>query len=266
MNGCQTNERLNLNKKLFAISGVKGSGKDSVTDMLQYCLSVPKAFRQYWFYKHFRKWIKPKYKKLAFADPLKKMLSDLLSISLDKFYNRDFKEGCIINIPTLESSWLGWIDRKTLSDSKFNKMVKQLDPSLTEANLTLRQLLQYFGTEIMQKYFGKQVWVNATLRDRSEYKIISDLRFIEEYNAIKEHKGIIIYIDRPGYQFGQHASEKEMKELYEHGKYDYIIKNNGSLEELFNKIKDLVNSDFTVDNTFNKLFVDEEYLILKNDI
>lgn len=223
----------NLNKRLIAVSGVKGSGKDSVSNMLQYCLSVPKTFRQYWFYKHFSKLVKQKYKKLAFADPLKKMLSDLLNISLPKFYNREFKEGCIINVKTLQGSWLG----EKLSDSKFNKMVKQLDPMLLESNLSLRQLLQYFGTEIMQKYFGKRVWINSTLQDRSEYKLISDLRFIEEYNAIKEHKGIVIYVNRPGYEFGQHASEREMKELLENDKYDFIINNSDSFENLFKQVK-----------------------------
>jgi thymidylate kinase len=228
-------EQLNLNKRLIAVSGVKGSGKDSVSSMLQYCLSVPKMFRQYFFYKNFRKWIKPKYKRIAFADPLKKMLSDLLNISLDKFYIREFKEGCVINVSTLEGSWLG----EKLSDSKFNKLVKQLDPSLTEANLSLRQLLQYFGTEIMQKYFGKRVWINSTMQNRSEYTIISDLRFIEEYNAVKEKKGIVIYINRPDYEFGQHASEREMKELLENDKYDFIIDNNGSIEDLFNQVKNI---------------------------
>lgn len=230
-------EQSNLNKRLMAVSGVKGSGKDSVSSMLQYCLSVPKMFRQYFFYKNFKKWIKPKYKKIAFADPLKKMLSDLLNINLDKFYIREFKEGCIINISTLEGSWLG----EKLSDSKFNKLVKQLDPSLMESNLSLRQLLQYFGTEIMQKYFGKRVWINSTMQNRSEYTIISDLRFIEEYNAVKEKKGIVIYINRPNYEFGQHASEREMKELLENDKYDFIIDNNGSMEDLFNQVKNLIN-------------------------
>ena len=89
----------------------------------------------------------------------------------------------------------------------------------------------------MQKYFGKRVWINSTLQNRSERIIISDLRFIEEYNAIKEKKGIVIYINRPNYEFGQHASEREMKELLENDKYDFIINNNGSMEDLFNQVK-----------------------------
>ena len=35
------------NPSLIGISGVKNSGKTEVTNMLQYCLSVPKIFRQY---------------------------------------------------------------------------------------------------------------------------------------------------------------------------------------------------------------------------
>lgn len=238
-------EQSNLNKRLIAVSGVKGSGKDSVSSMLQYCLSVPKMFRQYFFYKNFRKWIKPKYKRIAFADPLKKMLSDLLNIEIDKFYNREFKENHVINVSTLDIPKPKAInetlvlDFDKISDSKFNKLVKQLDPSLVESNLSIRQLLQYFGTEIMQKYFGKRVWINSTMRNRSEYTIVSDLRFIEEYNAVKEKKGVIIYVNRPNYEFGQHASEREMKELLEGDKYDFIIDNNGSIEDLFNQVKNI---------------------------
>ena len=246
MNGFQMRKQLILNRKLIAVSGVKGSGKDSVSSMLQYCLSVPKMFRRYWFYKHFRKWIKPKYKRLAFADPLKKMLSDLLNIPLENFYSRAFKEDYVITVSTLNvpqprivDDYLN-LDFNKLSDSKFNKMVKQLDPALLECNLSLRQLLQYFGTEIMQKYFGKRVWINSTLQDPSEYKLISDLRFIEEYNAVKERDGIIIYVNRPGYEFGQHASEREMKELLENNKYDFIIDNNSSIEDLFKQVKHVV--------------------------
>ena len=245
MCGCQMKEQLSSNR-LLAVSGVKGSGKDLVSDMLQYCLSVPKVFRQYFLYKHFNKLIRPKYKKLAFADPLKKMLSSLLNIELEKFYDRDFKENHIINVSTLSTPHMKIVDGdivcfNKLSDSKFNKLVKQLDPSLVESNLSLRQLLQYFGTEIMQKYFGKRVWINSTLANRSKYTIISDLRFIEEYNAIKENGGLVIYINRPNYEFGQHASEREMKELLENNKYDFIINNNGSIEDLFNQVKSICN-------------------------
>lgn len=231
-------EQLTLNK-LIAVSGVKGSGKDSVASMLRYCLSVPKIFRQYFFYKHFRKLVKPKYKKLAFADPLKKMLSALLNVPIENFNDRNFKESWLVHVPTLNlNDDLG----NKLPDSKFNRLVKSLDPSLAEGYLSIRQLMQYFGTEVMQTHFGRNIWINSTLRHGSKKgTIIADLRFKAEAEAIHELGGVIIYVSRPNYTFGQHASEKEMSELLSNNKYDFIIDNNGTQEDLFNKVKTLCN-------------------------
>ena len=230
--------KLNSNN-LIAVSGVKGSGKDVSSKMLQYCLSVPKMFRQYWLYNLIGNITPKKYKILSFADPVKKMLAILLNVPEYRFRDRDFKERWIVDIPTLELS----VDvfNKAPSDSKFNKLVKQLDPSLVQSKLRIRQLMQYWATEIMQTYFTRKVWINCTLHNSSRYTIISDLRFKEEYKAIKEQNGIVIYINRPNYQFGEHASEKEMKELLENNKYDYVINNSGSMKDLFNSIKNITN-------------------------
>lgn len=237
--GCQMKGKLHSHN-LIAISGCKNAGKDSITSMLQYCLSVPKIFRQYWIYKNFRKWISPKYKRLAFADPLKRMLAILLNVPVSKFNNRHFKEDCVINIPTLDYSLSAFNEESDiLSDSKFNKLVKNLDPSLIQSNLTVRQLMQYFGTNVMHTFFGRNVWINSTLKHADGPTIISDLRFKAEYDAVKEMNGLVIYVDRPGCEFGQHASEREMEELLNSNKYDLIIHNDGSAKDLFNKIKEL---------------------------
>ena len=224
--------------KLIAVSGVKSSGKDSVSSMIQFCLSVPKFLRKYWIYKHFRKFTHKKYKRVAFADPLKGMLATLLNIPVEIFNNRNFKEFCVINIPTLS---LSDDSINKLSDSKFNKLVKNLDPSLLESNLTIRQLMQYFGTPVMQTYFGRNIWINSTIKNASDNTIITDLRFKAEYEAVKSIGGIVIYVNRPHYLFGQHASEREMEELLKDGKYDFIIENDGSIQDLFNSVKKICN-------------------------
>jgi len=225
--------------KLFAISGVRGSGKDTTASMLQYCLSVPKIFRQYWLYKLFRKLIIPKYKIIAFASPLKEMLSVLLNIPVKRFNDRDFKENYAINLSTLD---VFKIDEHpncyVLSDSKFNKLLKT--ETLENYNITIRQLMQYFGTNVSQKYFGRRIWINSVLKRANDNIIISDLRFIEEFNAVKDLNGTVFFINRPDYEFGQHASEKEMQSLLEDEKYDAIIRNNGTLKDLFNKVKHLL--------------------------
>lgn len=239
-NDFQTKEKLNSHS-LIAVSGVKGSGKDITANMIQYCLSVPKILRQYWIFKCFRRLFKPKYRKLAFADPLKKILSILTGIPLSSFNDRFFKENFAIRIDALDYSLNkdNWME--VPSDSRFNRMVKELDPELTNSCLTIRQLMQYFGTEIMQRYFGKEVWINSTLKNRYKNTIISDLRFKAEAKAVKGCDGIIVYVSRPGYTFGQHASEREMSELLTNNQYDIIIENDGTQEDLFNKIKNLCN-------------------------
>lgn len=233
---------MSIKYNLISISGKKGSGKNEAAEMLQYCLSVPRFLRNYKIYKLLGRVIPKSWKIIAFADPLKQMLATLLNIPVDRFNNRAFKEDTCINLDTLDYSLSAFTkDAHLLSDSKFTRMAKELSTDILQYDLTIRQLLQFYGTSIMRTYFGENVWINSTLKHASKKTIISDCRFINEANAIKANGGIIIYIDRDGIQFGQHQSEKEMFKMLQKGTYyNYIIKNNSSLEDLFNKIKDLV--------------------------
>ena len=70
--------------------------------------------------------------------------------------------------------------------------------------------------------------------------IIADMRFKAEANAVKERGGTVIYIDRPGCEVGNHQSEREAFELYQTGQCDYVIHNNGTLKDLFNKCREIV--------------------------
>jgi hypothetical protein len=121
-------------------------------------------------------------------------------------------------------------------------MDKELNLELSKSNLSIRQLMQYFGTSVMRTYFGENVWINSTLKHSTNKTIITDLRFINEYNAVKQHHGITIYVNRPNHFFGEHASEKEMELLLNSNAYDYVIDNSGSFEDLFNQIKDICNT------------------------
>ena len=233
---------MSINNNLIAVSGTKGSGKDELSKMLQYCLSVPKCFRQYWIYKKFGKLIPKKWKIIAFADPLKKMLAVLLNIPIEKFNDRAFKEDTCIDLDTLEYSLSAFTqDKHLLSDSKFTKLAKDLNIEILSYDLTIRQLMQYYGTTVMRTYFGENVWINSTLRHATGNTIVSDCRFLNEAKAIKQQFGKIIFISRPGAPFGQHQSEKEMFKMLQKGIYDYQIENNGTLEDLFNKVKDICN-------------------------
>ena len=125
---------------------------------------------------------------------------------------------------------------KVLSDNRFSKVVTAKDFSFLQTHyITIRQLLQCFGTEIMRGYFGDNLWILATIIGQRNL-IISDLRFKVEANAIHDNGGKIIYINRNLCIPGNHASEREIIELKEEDIFDYVINNNGTLKDLFNNI------------------------------
>jgi len=94
----------------------------------------------------------------------------------------------------------------------------------------------------MRRYLGDQLWSLATLKNADNYNlIISDLRFKVEAQLVKECRGTLIYIDRPGCEPGNHQSEKEAVELYKSGAADFVIHNDGTLKDLFYKCKKFIN-------------------------
>lgn len=83
------------------------------------------------------------------------MLSALLGISIYKFNDRDFKEHYYVSFPDLHIYQEKFVPKnKILSDNKFSKMAKALDPTIIDYFLSIRQLMQFFGTNVMRTYFG----------------------------------------------------------------------------------------------------------------
>lgn len=228
---------------IIAISGLKNSGKDTAAKMLQYLLNAPKWARTYWFYKNLP-WlgkINKKWKIKSFAHPIKKMLAVLLNRPVSDFDNREFKEKWYVTFPTLKLvSYLNVPKNKILSDNRFSKMAKALDTSLiNNYYLSIRQLMQFFGTDIMRTYFGDGLWTWATLTANNI--IVSDLRFKVEMDILKSKPNTkVIYINRKNCLPGQHASEQEVIKMKKENKYDFIIDNNKCLGELFEEIKKLI--------------------------
>lgn len=90
----------------------------------------------------------------------------------------------------------------------------------------------------MPKYFGENVWVNATLKSCVNHPtIISDVRFKKEATAIHQYNGKIVLIERANNSFkSNHISEKEWIKMKHTGVYDYTINNEGSQKDLFNEV------------------------------
>lgn len=139
--------------------------------------------------------------------------------------------------------------------------------------LTPRWVLQQWGTEVCRKAFHDDIWIASLenkLRNSKDDIVISDCRFPNEIKSIKDAGGIVIRVVRgPEPDWYQDAinsnegrgnmswmlSSERLKKLGIHAsetswvgtEFDAIMDNNGSIDDLFAQVKNLV-SDPLVSN------------------
>jgi hypothetical protein len=103
-----------------------------------------------------------------------------------------------------------------------------------------RQFLQYIGTEWARKK-NDSVWINLLLESilfENGNIFISDLRFRNEFNVIDKKGFVTVLIIRDASQQLNHESENSLDG--DDVKWNYIIRNNGTLEEFYEKLDRLV--------------------------
>lgn len=117
-----------------------------------------------------------------------------------------------------------------------------------------RQLLQQLGTEIIRNKIDNYLFINRIAQDIKVYSYffdvitISDARLIEEIETIKNSFDNVcrINIIRPEFDTVLTGKEQQHKTeigLDNYDKYDYKLINDGTLEELKNKIILMLESD-----------------------
>lgn len=106
----------------------------------------------------------------------------------------------------------------------------------------IRALLQRFGTEVGRDLYGESFWVDRVMnqiKTMPHYDsvtgmfigheldgryIITDVRFPNEYDAVRKTGGRIIRINRPGIgAVNNHVSEQVLP-------YDILVENSGDLD------------------------------------
>jgi hypothetical protein len=235
---------------LIGLSGKMGSGKDLVARIIQYLTAknpydATKDFDNWddheWYFEEQSGW---EIKKFAYA--VKQICSILTGIPIKDFEKAEVKNSFLGK----EWDYVEIVSRHTEYDEWKTKPYK----------LTVRELMQKVGTDAMRNVVHSDVWVNALLKD---YKIteldlatgakypnwiISDCRFENEANAIKEMGGVVIRVNRRslevekiqkaikesgGYLANKHPSETSL-DFY---KFDYVLENSGTIEELIDKVR-----------------------------
>jgi hypothetical protein len=142
---------------------------------------------------------------------------------------------------------------------------EQVDPwwanRLNMPELTPRLMLQLWGTEVCRKGFHDDIWIaslEARLRNSKDSIVISDCRFPNEINAIKQAGGKVIWVQRgelPSWHImagkannGDTFAAEKLKALGVHASetawvgtdFDAIVDNNGTMDHLYKQINDLV--------------------------
>jgi len=142
---------------------------------------------------------------------------------------------------------------------------EQVDPwwanRLGKPQLTPRWILQYWGTEVCRVGFHDDMWIASLenkLRKSSDHVVISDCRFPNEIKSIKEAGGRVIWIQRgelPSWHimaakanYGDIFAAEKLKALGVHASetawvgtdFDAVIDNNGSIDSLYQRLKNLV--------------------------
>lgn len=112
--------------------------------------------------------------------------------------------------------------------------------------LVIRVLLQQIGTNILREELGEDIFAECVVKKiKQQFKqsnqiaIITDLRFpnelkcVEKYCIEKDHRYFTIYVQRDLKITHQHVSES----FYDTLPKDYIINNNGSLDDLSEELE-----------------------------
>lgn len=171
------------------------------------------------------------------------------------------------------SAVFGW-DRELLEGTtkSSREWREQLDLWWSERlgirELTPRWVLQQWGTEVCRNGFHNDIWVASVenqLRKAKDNIVITDCRFANEVNAIKNAGGITMRVERGEkpewydaavrYNRGPNGnshwalSKSTLDRLKIHASeyssvglnYDYYIDNNGTIDNLHSQIEKLIN-------------------------
>lgn len=99
---------------------------------------------------------------------------------------------------------------------------------IAQYDMTVRELLQKFGTEFIRETVHPNLWIESTfIGYMNQDWLIPDVRFINECDAIKSRGGIIVKTNRKT-KHDSHPSENEIDFIIP----DYEIDNNGSFFDL----------------------------------
>jgi hypothetical protein len=190
-----------MGMKLIGVTGFARSGKDTVASYLV----RTKGFT-----------------KIAFADPMREFLYAVNPLVGARVNGTEVVQIIRLREIIYRYGWDGY---------------KQ-----TEYGTEIRELLQRLGTEAGRAVLGDSVWMDEIQKriDRAKGDVvISDVRFVDECDFIRQQAGVVIRVNRPRVtSVNGHVSDQRLPDAT----VDFEVENSGSIEDLQAKIKDIVDT------------------------
>jgi hypothetical protein len=216
----------------------------------------------------------PTFKIKKFADKLKDIVCMLIGCTREQLEDRNFKE------KELGEKWWYYkhgVTEELLDYQSHRHFDFRTFPLI---KLTPRLILQILGTEAGRGLIHPNLWVNSLMSEYKSGGfveisknvevlgdfpnwVVTDMRFPNEMEAVKKRNGITIRVNRymleqlPCYScqgggcpvcngYGTVSNiirlenEHESETALDEAEFDYVIYNNGTIEELIEKVKEIL--------------------------
>ena len=250
----------------IGLNGFAGSGKDTVAKMIKTILnrdwSSLEDCKEYYKSVYTNPTISATYNQkeenervfcIAFADQLKYICSSIFGIPVERFYQNKSTAWVCIN-KDFQYTEIHPDDNFIVTAEGYYDNINDYKLSKHSYWMSLREILVYVGTYVLQQDINKSIFVNIirnTIKEKQmnnkdlKYILITDIRFNHEIDYIKENDGITISIIRDNVEQLDNIAEHD---LDDEDRWDYYVENNGTYDELFENIWNILHNNLEFEN------------------
>jgi len=182
-------------------------------------------------------YVHPYVKLYSFADTLKKFCVEVLGVSREAIYGTNEQKNSLTHL--LWENMPGVVCVKTYENVgaiEANELLYHKPGPMTG-----REVMQYFGTNVVRKMYGP-AWAKETLsrvnKEGTVLAVITDCRFMDEVQEIQKYGGKVVKLSRNPYP-DSHISEIQLDEQSE-DIFDAVINNEYGIEAQNDSVKGLL--------------------------
>lgn len=203
--------------KYITLAGKKQVGKDTAAKYIENILHANGVDRRRTHIVHF-------------ADSLKQAASAIFGIPMEDF-ETDVGKNRVTDV--------AWPIREAVEmafDEVRDVWWPDVDPSENSRYMTVREILQFMGTDLIRNQMDPDAWVKSVFRQQwrdDDVVIIADCRFPNEAAFSKKY-GLLIKVERElDLPTDGHISETALDSYTD---YDYVVQNDAGFEDFREKL------------------------------